>query len=238
MSFVGIAIGTTVASVGMGLVQANQAKQAQKGAMGQQQAMWESDKAFRDAQYADEKNRRDKAEAPLWAELNQSDNVAFGKYKGNIENNFDNAGRRIDQQVAGAKMAGSGLDLAAHQGNELERAKSLSAAWRQGRADKTQLAGFLAGRTNTLAAGQSVSQGNQAQANYYGDQANQWGRAAQAGWGAAAQGLGNLYSMGKNAGWWGTTPPPAAMPAGGGAPTGSAFTPNTSNWGISTGYKG
>lgn len=229
-------------------VAANQAKQQAKGAMGQQQRQYDEDKAFREAQFADEKNRRDKAEAPLWNELNQSPNVAFGKYKGNIDQNFDNANRAVTEQVAQGKMAGSGLDDALHQGDELERAKALSSAWRQGIADKQQLAGFLAGRTNTLAAGGMVDQGVQNRANFWGDRANQWNAAAQQGWGAAAQGLGNLYSIGKGAGWWGGTAAPARVPwpavGGSGASTsnGASATSGadpafTNNWGgVSTGY--
>lgn len=190
---------------------ANKASKKASAAQAQQQRQYEEDKAFRMKIYNEEVARRDKAEAPLWAEVNQSPGAFYAKYAGDVNQRFDNAGRAIDEQVASQKMQGSGLESALKQGNELERAKTLSRAWQQGLADRRSLAAALAGRTDTNNAANGVSNATDRMGAFWGQQAGQWGQQAAAGWATAGQALSNGYSVMKD--WYkAQNPPPSATP--------------------------
>lgn len=181
---------TVVAGVYQGIESNRTARRGQDT----QRDLMSQDLAFRQQMYEDEKAFRDPIRNYLKGLVMAPGSLDYDTNKAQIEGQVADARRGIDQELAASGMEGTGLGASRRLGLGLTRAKALSQAWASGMARKRELAAALLGHANPAAAANGVSQARAGLAGVYGDQARQAAAAANAGWGAAAKGLGSILS--------------------------------------------
>lgn len=187
---------TVVAGVYQGIESNRTARRGQDT----QRDLMSQDLAFRQQMYEDEKAFRDPIRNYLKGLVMAPGSLDYDTNKAQIERQVVDARRGINEELAASGMEGTGLGASRRLGLGLTRAKALSQAWASGMARKRELAAALLGQANPAAAANGVSQARAGLAVVYGDQARQAAAAANAGWGAAAQGLGSILSSYQNGG--------------------------------------
>lgn len=181
------AIGTAIS----GYAAYSNAKKAGK-ASGQQEAAAAEDLALRREQYNRYLGLMGPIEEKLAAEAKSAEPLDYERNAAQVKQNYANAQRGITSAMGLRGMAGSGLDEAAIRGAAYGQAGDLSNAWAQGLTNRRNLGITLTGRGQIERAAQGVGQGLQGMANLYGNQANQYNQAAQAGWTNFGTGLQNI----------------------------------------------
>lgn len=187
-----------IGAVASGYMASQSAKAAGKASSAQEAAAAE-DLAFRREQYNRYLGLMGPIEEKLAAEAKSAEPLDYERNAAQVKQNYANAQRGITSAMGLRGMAGSGLDEAAIRGAAYGQAGDLSNAWAQGLTNRRNLGLTLTGRGQIERAAQGVGQGLQGMANLYGNQANQYNQAAQAGWTNFGTGLQNIsYALGQS----------------------------------------
>ena len=187
-----------IGAVASGYMASQSAKHAGKASSAQEAAAAE-DLAFRREQYNRYLGLMGPIEEKLAAEAKSAEPLDYERNAAQVKQNYANAQRGITSAMGLRGMAGSGLDEAAIRGAAYGQAGDLSNAWAQGLTNRRNLGLTLTGRGQIERAAQGVGQGLQGMANLYGNQANQYNQAAQAGWTNFGTGLQNIsYALGQS----------------------------------------
>lgn len=176
---------------------ASQSGKAAGKASSSQESAAAEDLAFRREQYQRYLGLMGPIEEKLAAEAKSETPLDYERNAAQIKSNYAAAQRGITSAMGLRGMAGSGLDEAAMRGAAYGQAGDLSNAWAQGLTNKRNLGLTLTGRGQLGQAAQGVQGGLQGMANLYGNQANLYNQAAQAGWSNFGTGLQNIaYTLG------------------------------------------
>jgi hypothetical protein len=206
-----------IATVGVGLIQANKQKKAAESAANSQAAASSSDLEFRKAQY---QKWVDEYETPLVKPLIQKASgegpLNLGPAWANIQQNFDASGRNLEAAYARSGMTGSGLNRSGFATLESARAGSLGDAFQKGLQNRDNLRMSLANFGKGMPeSATNLQQGYGNTAALYGDRANQ---AALSAVGAGLGSLGSAWGKYGARGMFGLgagtaeTPPVASAP--------------------------
>lgn len=213
MAGVGTAVAFGAASLIGGAMSAGKAQKSADAARVSQERMAAADLGFRQMVYNEEKQRRAEQDAyikpirnALTAKAFSQDNPFFQDQKGLIERGYTNAGVATEEKLGQNGQRDGGLGAAMRQGLEINKARDLSTAWKQGKQQQLALAGQLLGMpqdARPLEAANGVGQAYGNFANMYGQNAQLFQGMANSAWGSAAQGAGNAMNLvGKSKGWW------------------------------------
>lgn len=200
MSAIALAVVAGAGVVG-GMMSAGKAQSSADNARASQERMAAADLGFRQMVYNEEKQRRADQDAyikpirnALTAKAFSQDNPFFQDQKGMIERGYTNANMAMEEKLAQSGQRDAGLGAAMRQGSEINKARDLSTAWKQGKQQQLALAGQLLGMpgdANPLGAAQGVGQAYANFGNMYGQNAAMFQGMAQQGWGAAGSAAGS-----------------------------------------------
>jgi len=213
-----VAVGTMV--VGAYSAYANNKAAGKAG--DQQQAMYQRDLDSREAFQRQQQQLYGPLEQKMIEQASSDQPLYYGQMSGAIQGNYDQAQRGLNTQMAMRGMSGSGLQGAQSTGLEMGRAGALSGAFQQGLQARTNLGMNVLQRYNPAQNQQNMQQGLGQMGGFYGQQAQQFGNAAQQGWGMVGQGASDLM---QNQLWQPsqvapTAPPPPPQGLGGPAVAG------------------
>lgn len=206
----GVATATVVAGAlgaGASMSAAGKSSRAAKDAASKQEAMSNKELAFRQAMYDHEKQMTQPIRQKLTDEAMSGEPLDYAQTSAKIKQNYADARRRLAEQGYGTGTVGSPLGAAGAQGMELAEASDLGGAFAQGMSAKRGLGTTLMGYGNVNGTGNGVAGAMGSQGGLYGQQAAQYGAAAQQGWntagnavGGAIRGLGRVYGDGGDSG--------------------------------------
>ena len=183
-----VAVGTMV--VGAYSAYANNKAAGKAG--DQQQAMYQRDLDSREAFQRQQQQLYGPLEQKMIEQASSDQPLYYGQMSGAIQGNYDQAQRGLNTQMAMRGMSGSGLQGAQSTGLEMGRAGALSGAFQQGLQARTNLGMNVLQRYNPAQNQQNMQQGLGQMGGFYGQQAQNFGNAAQQGWGMVGQGAGAL----------------------------------------------
>ena len=186
MSFVAVAAGVGVVG---GLVSGNQASKAQKGALNAQMAAQDANLSFQKQIYDDEKGFSDPIRNQMRDQVLSDDPLYYAQMRDQISKNYGLAQRSQEAAAGRNGTIGSGFNAGATRSMMLSQAGDLSRAWQSGQMNKNQIAMSLLGQDKRMQGAAGVGQAYQGISNVNGQNAAMYGQAAQAGYGAAANGL-------------------------------------------------
>jgi hypothetical protein len=175
----GAAVGGAVGLIG-GIESGNKADEYQK----QQQQALAADQAKRDQYVAEQKAQYAPTQQKLLEEAANPTPLNYGANLGQINQQTQQAGQRMDASMAAHGMTGSGLQGAAQQGLEMNRVGELSSAFNTGLNARTSLGLDLLQKYNPL--GQQMKFG--------ATQQNEANSAMQQGMGAFGKGLAGVMN--------------------------------------------
>lgn len=195
MSGIMVAAAIGVAGAGTSIYGASKSASAGESAAKQQKELSMADLAFRQKQYDRYLGMYGPIEEKLGAEARSEEPIGYDRMKAQIETQAGEAGRNMSASMAQRGIAGSGLDVGGMRGLAMNKMNALSGAYSQGLENKRRLGMELTGRGQIGAAAQGISGGMQNLANFYGNQADLYNRAAERGWQNAGQSLQGVGSM-------------------------------------------
>ncbi len=188
----GAMMGAAALGAGASLYGANKNSKAASSAMNQQQQMAQQQLGFQQGMYNRYLGLFGPVEQQLASDAQSSQPLDYQQNYAAIKQNYGDALRNISSSMAMRGVAGSGMDVGAQRGAALGEAGALSGAYAQGLVNRRNLGMALTGRGQIQQAGNQYAGGMQNLANLYGQQAGMYNQAAQGGWGAFGQNLGNL----------------------------------------------
>ena len=189
----GAAIGGTIGLIG-GMESGNQASDYQK----QQQQALAADQAKRDAYVAQQQALYAPTQQKLLEEAANPTPLNYGANLGQINQQTQQAGQRMDASMAAHGMTGSGLQGAAQQGLEMGRVGELSNAFNTGLNARTSLGLNLLQHYNPLGNAQFGAGALPQQMQFGAAQQGMANTAMQQGMGAFGKGLaGVMNGMGQ-----------------------------------------
>lgn len=185
----GAAVGGAVGLIG-GIESGNKADEYQK----QQQQALAADQAKRDQYVAQQQALYAPTQQKLLEEAANPTPLNYGANLGQINQQTQQAGQRMDASMAAHGMTGSGLQGAAQQGLEMNRVGELSSAFNTGLNARTSLGLNLLQKYNPLENAQFGSGALGQQMQFGATQQNEANSAMKQGMGAFGEGLAGVMN--------------------------------------------
>ena len=185
----GAAIGGAIGLVG-GAFSGSKADKEKKRQQAEAQKMAREDLNLRKEMYGYEREMTEPLRRKLTGEALSDQPLDYGMMSSRIRQNYANAIRDLSGDTS------SGLSAARAQQARLAQATELAGAYQQGLANQRNLGMTLLSRDQSLQAGMNVSGGYENLQRMAETRAAEEGARADAAWGSAASGLGQLIQGG------------------------------------------
>lgn len=211
---VGATIGVGVIGAVGSYMSANSARNSAEDAANKQQRLQQQQIDLQNKIYADQEAAYKPVRDKLIGEVQSDLPPDWGLTKGQIDKNYQDAGKATDEALGREGNAtNSGLGASMSQGLTLEKAKEMSNAWLTGQKTKRQMALGLLGHDQTVNAGEAAAGGIQNASGMEANLAARYGLMAQQGYAGIGSAVGTgatLYGLKQNPG---TTPTDPNAPA-------------------------